>query len=339
MPRERDKSIDIVKGIVIILMVAGHAGCPSYFANIICSFHMPCFFIISGMLLNDYYFNHKKNFILKRIKGLYVPFVKWSLIFLVFHNFFVKVHLYSDTYHYNIHDFEFKVFQIFTMTGTEQLLGGFWFLKELLYANIIGLICLFCGKRHHPRSTLFFACILVILAYFQSICPYKIPTISSKTLLATSYYVFGFFLSTHFNRIIWKSNFIYIILFALFVIPFPFRSLNSIGTDIFFFFIFSIVRCIFVIMISQKIVKFEYVTNLLCKIGQSTLYILIFHFISFKIISFLLIILGNHSINELKSFPTILPHSIIVWLLYTFAGIAFPYMIWTIKNRLNYQNN
>lgn len=46
--KERDKSIDIARGLAIILVVVGHSGINQYFWNLIYFFHMPLFFFISG---------------------------------------------------------------------------------------------------------------------------------------------------------------------------------------------------------------------------------------------------------------------------------------------------
>ena len=44
--------IDLTKGIAIFLMVCGHTSIPLSISNWIWSFHMPLFFIISGILFN-----------------------------------------------------------------------------------------------------------------------------------------------------------------------------------------------------------------------------------------------------------------------------------------------
>lgn len=64
--------------------------------------------------------------------------MKWSLIFLVLHNCLTWCGIYNVTYSW--FDAGRKVLQIFTMTGSEQLLGGFWFLKELLYASVLSCL-------------------------------------------------------------------------------------------------------------------------------------------------------------------------------------------------------
>ena len=83
--------ISAAKGIIIILMVIGHSGAPIPLQNSIYLFHMPCFFLISGYLFKEKYLNDAKQFIYKKVKGLYYPFVKWSLIFLLLHNIFYHI--------------------------------------------------------------------------------------------------------------------------------------------------------------------------------------------------------------------------------------------------------
>lgn len=49
----RDRSVDIAKGLGIILMGYGHAGMPH--SSIIFRFHMALFFILSGWCFSDKY--------------------------------------------------------------------------------------------------------------------------------------------------------------------------------------------------------------------------------------------------------------------------------------------
>ena len=283
----RDKSIDIAKGILIVLMVIGHSGCPSYIGSLIYSFHMPCFFVISGMLLNNKYFGNTKLYFKRRLQGLYKPFVKWSIIFLLFHNLFVKLHINKEAYSW--YDFINKFFHIITMTGSEQLLGGFWFLKELLYASIIGFFVIyslkrFIEKKNYPLLLLGISLGFIVLAYLSSISPYKIPTIGSKTLMACSYYTMGYLIKVIKLKI---PNY-WLIPFCLLLAPIPLffqGSMDVVGTDIFIYYLSSLIGCGIVLCISNSLSNYKKVTHRLSRIGQSTLYILIFHFTSLKIVS------------------------------------------------------
>ena len=53
---ERNKQVDIIRGVAILLVVLEHAlgTSDNFFAKIILSFHMPVFFILSG-------YNKEKN--------------------------------------------------------------------------------------------------------------------------------------------------------------------------------------------------------------------------------------------------------------------------------------
>ena len=81
--KNRIEWIDYSKGILIILVIAGHA-IPEfdlhldYLAHFIYSFHMPAFFILSG-----YLFRYKKDintveFAKKKAKQLLIPYIIFS---------------------------------------------------------------------------------------------------------------------------------------------------------------------------------------------------------------------------------------------------------------------
>ncbi len=143
-----NNSVSIAKGIGILLMVLAHARCPQWMQYFIGMFHMPLFFFLSGYCFKEKYLADTKTFVMRRIRGLYYPYVKYSLLFLLFHNLFFNLNIYNGEYGFNgqvselytLKDFLIKGVNIVSrMTGQEQLLGGFWFLKQLLLASIIGL--------------------------------------------------------------------------------------------------------------------------------------------------------------------------------------------------------
>lgn len=86
MTTRRDTIIDITKAIGIILMVMGHLHfSEDVFDKYIYAFHMPLFFIVSGILFNQD--KSLKNTIISRAKALLVPYVVfggvYSAIFIV----------------------------------------------------------------------------------------------------------------------------------------------------------------------------------------------------------------------------------------------------------------
>ena len=52
MNKDRDIIIDILKGIGMLLVIIGHSGCIWPFYLAIYAFHMPLFFIVSGLFFS-----------------------------------------------------------------------------------------------------------------------------------------------------------------------------------------------------------------------------------------------------------------------------------------------
>lgn len=142
-------NITYTKALGIILMVWGHSGTFSYVHDFIYMFHMPLFFFCAGYCFKERYYSQPVTFIWRRVKGLWWPYVKWSLLFLLLHNLFFEIGFYgasSTSYWNHLFDKE-ELLQhatsiLTTMEGHEQLLGAFWFMKALFYGSLIAYFTL-----------------------------------------------------------------------------------------------------------------------------------------------------------------------------------------------------
>ena len=81
---KRKKWIDIARGFAICFVLFGHTACPYFIKNWIYSFHMPLFFILSGMTLNLN--QNPALFIKKIVRSLLVPYLFFSPLLLVFNS-------------------------------------------------------------------------------------------------------------------------------------------------------------------------------------------------------------------------------------------------------------
>ena len=95
---KRDTTISICKALGIILMVITHSGSPGKLCAFAYEFHMPLFFITAGYFFSLRYLNDEATFIKKRIKGLYIPFIKRSVIFLIIHNWLFKLGILNEKF-------------------------------------------------------------------------------------------------------------------------------------------------------------------------------------------------------------------------------------------------
>lgn len=321
------------KAIVIILMVVGHSGCPEQLQNFIYLFHMPCFFFISGILFKPQYLHDTWTFVKRKFKGLWYPFVKWSLIFLALHNIFYDCLFYQDPYSWK--EIGNKIFHIFTLTGSEQLLGGYWFLKELLYASLLSLLSMkaahsiFRNRISSKTKEVIIVVCFVVIAYLLSIATFKIPTISSTTMLATAYYLIGHVITqcahTTSNQIVtyrWRG----VLLSITIITSFFFKgSMSTTNWQIFIYFIVSMAGTLAVLNFAKMIGGKTKST--LDYIGSKTLYVLTFHFLSFKLVSFIKILHYNLPMTQLSFFPIISEHNSYYWMVYSLAGIIIPLLI------------
>lgn len=95
MTKQRDAVLDAMRGIGIVLMVAGHSGFAG--TDFIYLFHMALFFMLSG-----YFFRPARDlpglghFCLRRVVTLWLPFVAANTVFTVCNNLFLKLHILTD---------------------------------------------------------------------------------------------------------------------------------------------------------------------------------------------------------------------------------------------------
>ena len=76
---ERLNAIDIAKGIGILLVVIGHVPPSIYAVRFIYDFHMPLFFFLSGLFLDEKKYDFK-SFIITRATSLIIPLVTFCFI-------------------------------------------------------------------------------------------------------------------------------------------------------------------------------------------------------------------------------------------------------------------
>ena len=155
---KRDDSVAIAKAIGIILVVVGHCSFSEISSSwhktlhdFIYLFHMPLFFFLSGYFFQWKYLTEKKTFIRKKIKGLWVPYVKWVFAFILLHNILWKIGMFGMDVNtgeegpclYTCIDILKRVPTVLLMmTGEQQLLGGFWFIPVLFFSAIYSLLFL-----------------------------------------------------------------------------------------------------------------------------------------------------------------------------------------------------
>lgn len=178
----RFEELDIMKGILIVLVVLGHTNTP--LTRWIYSFHMAAFFVISGYLWNDRHARSSKdalNYIISRMKRLYLPFVAVNIVYVLLNNLFVKIGFYTTdpsflelTTDWPVQQSISSVFgikrividcikSVGLMSGSARLVGTCWFLSTLFIVSLIHLgVCLLTRKTDVKMKTTIYAIILLV---------------------------------------------------------------------------------------------------------------------------------------------------------------------------------
>ena len=337
--------ITIAKAIGIILMVVGHSGCPDALFRFIYLFHMPLFFFCSGIFMENMTNNDAVTIYLKRrIIGLYIPFVKWSLLFLLLHNFFMLLGVYNSFYgyetgssYYTLKDTIIKAFLIlFTMHDYEELLGGFWFIRALFVSSILIAILSLLMRRidtykHGIMCLLFFIFTVIIRKYaYES----ELTRDLSMGTFGAFFYLIGYIVM-RFSCFL-KNKYIEVLcclfLFASFLYFKSGVSMECGYNKVLPFSIGAVMGVILVIFVSTIIdAKLIFFKTALYYIGNHTLEILALHFLSFRLVSYFIVSWYNIDILHIAEHPVIKEYHLYNnswwWLVYSLIGVCIPLLL------------
>ncbi len=155
MNKKRLDYLDMTKGIGIILVVIGHSTfAGDHLLTWIASFHMPLFFIVTGMLLQHTQEEKIRMSIIvrKKTKSIMLPYISFSIIYLAMDMGLLLLHLGNKT----LLDFYYAIISTFTCYGISTL----WFLPALFIGEISFL---FIRKRYSHIITILIGFMLALI--------------------------------------------------------------------------------------------------------------------------------------------------------------------------------
>lgn len=329
----RDEKITISKAIAIMLMVICHAGLPSRYSHFVSMFHMPLFFFVSGYCFKDKYLIETKQFLKNKIRGIYVPFVKWSLIFLVLHNVFFSLNVYGEMY--DVKSFmKNATYIIFSMNETEQLLGGYWFLKELFLGSILALACFKYLRNNFSGGAILLLATVIVLSWFKMDIPFIHMT--SRTFFAGFFIVMGReYKKLNYDLDKWSITLMCFMIVMIGSIYCGTSMLSYSAIQVVPYSICALMGTIMILNLSHRITSRKNIlTNFLLFVGDHTLEVLTWHFLTFKLVSLFIICKNGLSLEKLASFPIINEYGVKYWIVYSLIGIAIPISGVYIRQRI-----
>ena len=202
---KRDKVIDLCKGIGIFLVVLGHVihSDATIFGvntnNIIYVFHMPLFFIISGILLSySLKEGTPKSFIAKKTRGIMVPYFVFSAISFVYWAA-IEIRMRPTAENIVILDVLKNIFLMRVDGGYLVPNIVLWFLPCLFFSQIIFYCIYMTSKKRICRIIMSCLCFFIGIALSTNniILPLSIET----ALVSVLFLDFGYEIANLLNRI------------------------------------------------------------------------------------------------------------------------------------------
>lgn len=362
----RTPSFTILKAIAIILVVIAHSAAPAYLSNFAYMVGVPAFFVLSGYFFKLDNLDNTSDFVIRRTKTLYLPFIKWGVFFLILHNLFFEIGFLSESYGnaqggvthpYNWTQAAQHLWSmVFNMSGYDPFMAGaFWFFRALFLANI-AFIFLFKATRQLGKfktSTLQVVSVIVLaflLALWQASMGLHITGVAQggyRELMGIVLLGIGFLLrradetpdsSIWHNPIVMLAASSVVLMILTFVYPISMAAKPGSVLSLPILTVAGTAAFIWLRGLSEFILQLpEKYTQWLQFTGENSLYIFVFHLLAFKVAS--MIKVGVYQLDwEMVGGHPVVQHELGdgFWLLYIFVGVVLPILpVWIWKKITN----
>jgi fucose 4-O-acetylase-like acetyltransferase len=320
MIKNRNHTIDIAKGVGIILVVFGHSWMVSHgnreVFRIVFSFHMPLFLFLSGVFLNEK--NSFKDFLISRAHSILKPyFVTLTTLGLLKLSF--------DVMNKKDYSLNFLNYMSGVLYGTGSTIAWppLWYLPHLF---IVSCVALFLIK--HVASIQIQWLILTASLMFGILLLNNIVLSWSIDLIPITlfFFVAGYLLRGFVKTMLFNFGHLLLSLLLFFLLHYFFDDTIDLNLRVYDSLAVSTVKAILGIYIclsvSSFLTKYVFVTKILGYIGSGTLFILLFHsYVQDKIFGLLVKPFGESVSSEIIGLT---------------AGVAFPLILWECSKRSYY---
>lgn len=341
-------------------MVLGHSGFP--FTHFIYLFHMAIFFIASGYCWdckNSETVSSVFKYTVRKIRTLYIPYVVCNGIFLILNNLFIRIGIYTtdpyflelvgDDYSHslatalNAKGFLINLIKILTFYSGTQLGGATWFLRTLFFVSVGNCIYEFLIMKLHRinRMTAIMALSLVccIIYELHNSGAIIIPSTIVLTFII-SYITFAVGIFIRWANI-WRNGTPWYIAIISICILLVCNHFGSIGmdkgevTNAIFFIIVSLAGWYTIMFVSEKI-EFTKISKCIAYLGKHTMPIVLLHFLCFKIVTYLYLMLSGQNLILLAYFPSLETEKYL-WIIYSVVGVVAPILLYMFYERIKFR--
>nr|WP_243435183.1 MULTISPECIES: acyltransferase family protein [unclassified Pseudomonas] len=174
--KNRDLSVDVLRGLGILLVVSGHASSgATMVAFAPYSFHMPLFFFVSGLFFSEYKVDGVISTITKNVRALLLYSTAFYLFYAVVCWVISRIGFDAFAQPFSL---ELLIGNQFTTGGAYKFTSAYWFIPCLFFVKVYfsvihsRLAVLFEGFGEKVVSIVFF-CLYLLLAFLAVIYSMK----------------------------------------------------------------------------------------------------------------------------------------------------------------------
>lgn len=345
----RDNSVTYSKGIAIFLMVLGHSLCFTCVESWLNMFHVPIFFFMSGYCFKERYLSDCVAFLRAKVKGIYWPFVKYTTLFILLHNFLFRIGVYNEycgykgivSHQYTATDILLHIKEmLLSMVESERLLGGYWFLTDLFVGCMLFyVVCVICrvvnakfGGRHYWLGLLLLAVSVVMNLRHSEWWVLNYRVFMSAFFIWCGYVYRQMDISSCVDRL--SAGYIY--LFAAVCITlgslfWPGAAVEVVPKYQIFFVVTALIGVVSVFRFSRSLEsgeRYGMAKRIFVLLGDTSLSILTWHMLCFVLVSQIIVSVYDLPQTRIAEFPIISEYAIRGWwVAYLFVGIVIPVAI------------
>ena len=340
MAKQRDPVLDSMRGIGIVLMVLGHSGFPG--TDFIYLFHMALFFMLSGWLFSLR--GGLAHFAKRKVLTLWLPFVLANTVFTVLNNLFLRLNILTGderildvpgnvvTTPTTLKDVIGRTAHWCVFDGGTQLGGAMWFIQALFQISILYAVVEFILQRLlHGGDTLIprglISGVLLWVGYRCGLAGWNVWGLGIAASCYCLFYLGTVLRRTARNNI--KTLHRVILAAAAFVLLAVLGQLGSVGlagngySGPIFLLIASLAGWVLVRQLAALAALCPKLGAVLGYLGRATMPIVILHFLSFKLVTWLGLLATGGESYLLAAFPIYFTGGA-WWLAYTAAGLVLP---------------
>lgn len=338
LTKQRDLTLDVLKGLGIILMVMGHSGVS--FVDFIYLFHMALFFMASGYTWKDDKvkdLSTLKKAVISRIKALWLPYTLANGIYTLMNNQFLDLGLYSTDHAAYRSPLQTAFYLLKNLLFTEDTRfgGASWFLRTLFIVSVAHLVIRYIAC-HWKYGKVFFCGVIgatLVGAEFVNLTRITIPLGIHTCFCAYTAFLLGMLINK--LRLTQRlGKFLPLAALAAFGVLLILNPLDTIGLGVgnigclLFYVTVSLAGWLMIWGISALIKGFP--AKIIAYCGKHSIWILLLHFLAFKPVTWIYLLITGADMAGLSSFPTY-PVTYL-WPLYTIVGVVLPLLFMMLVN-------